>query len=147
MTTATALPTERELRFIQSQRIARMATVDKSGRPLVVPICYAYHGNNLYTPVDTKPKTVSPRALKRIRNISSNPNVSVVVDVYNEDWDKIGFVVVHGAAEVIESGAEYRRSLRILSGKYRQYRDMKISQLGLPVIKIVPTRIVSWGSI
>ncbi|HEX9666122.1 MAG TPA: TIGR03668 family PPOX class F420-dependent oxidoreductase [Thermodesulfobacteriota bacterium] len=147
MTNSRVLPTEREYIFIQSQRIARMATVDRSGKPLVLPICYAYDGTNLYTPIDKKPKSVSPGELKRIRNITGNPNVSVLVDVYNEDWNEIGFIIIHGTAEVIDSGKEYRESLRILSEKYIQYRQMNLSELGLPVIKISPNRIISWGKI
>jgi len=48
---------------------------------------------------------------------------------------------------LIDGGKEYRESLRILSEKYRQYKHMKLSQLGLPVIKIIPNRFVSWGKI
>lgn len=147
MTNSNALTTEREYLFLKSQRIARMATVDKSGKPLVLPICYAYDGANLYTPIDKKPKSVSPAKLKRIRNIRGNPNVSVVVDVYHEDWNRIGFIIIHGTAEVIDSGKEYRESLRILSEKYIQYKEMNLSELSLPVIKIIPSRIISWGSI
>jgi PPOX class probable F420-dependent enzyme len=147
MKNSNVLPTKREFTFIQKQKIARMATVDKSGKPLVLPICYAYDGANLYTPIDKKPKSVLPRELKRIRNITGNPNVSVVVDVYHEDWNKIGFIIIHGTAEVIDSGKEYRESLRILSEKYIQYKKMNLSELSLPVIKIVPNRIISWGNI
>lgn len=140
-------PTKRELKFIQTQKIARMATVDKSGKPLVLPICYAYDGNYIYTPIDKKPKRVSPMQLKRIKNIINNPNVSVVIDRYYEDWARIAYIIIHGTAVVIDRGKEYHESLRILSEKYRQYEHMKLSQLGLPVIKIIPNRFTSWGKI
>lgn len=147
MTNSNVFPTKREIRFIQTQKIARMATVDKSGKPLVLPICYAYDGNYIYTPIDKKPKRVSPVQLKRIRNILDNPNVSVVIDRYYEDWTRIAYMIIHGTASVIDSGSEYQESLRILSEKYRQYKRMKLSQLGLPVIKIIPNRFISWGKI
>lgn len=147
MTNLNVFPTKREIRFIQTQKIARMATVDKSGKPLVLPICYAYDGNYIYTPIDKKPKRVSPIRLKRIRNILDNPNVSVVIDRYYEDWTRIAYMIIHGTAVVIEIGSEYQESLRILCEKYRQYKNMKLPQLGLPVIKIIPNRFISWGKV
>jgi PPOX class probable F420-dependent enzyme len=140
-------PTDKEKEFILSHRVARMATVDKSGKPLVVPICYAYDGNYLYTPIDKKPKRVTIRDLKRIRNITENPNVSLVIDDYYDDWNKLCYVIIHGRAELMESGEEYQKSLGLLCEKYPQYREMNLFQLNLPVIKIVPDRMISWGAI
>ncbi len=147
MKNSIVLSTKRECEFIQAQKIARMATVDKSGKPLVLPICYAYDGNCIYTPIDKKPKRTSAMKLKRIKNIVTNPNVSLVIDRYYEDWTRIAYIVIHGTAEVLDRGEEYLESLRILSERYRQYKRMKLSQLGLPVIKITPNRFISWGKI
>ena len=138
---------DKQKQFIISHRVARMATVDKLGRPLVVPICYVYDGKNFYTPIDKKPKRVPVRELKRVRNILENPNISVVIDDYKEDWNKLRYVIIHGRAELIESGGEYQRSLRLLCEKYPQYVKMNLSGLNLPVIKVVPDRILSWGAI
>jgi PPOX class probable F420-dependent enzyme len=116
------------------------------GRPRVVPICYSFNGKSFYTPIDNKPKRASPGELKRVRNIIENPNVSLVIDEYYEDWSKLCYIIINGRAEIIESGEEYRSSLVQLSKKYPQYLDMKLSKLNLPVIKIIPNRIISWGS-
>src|SRR3989304_1638376 len=62
-------PTDKVLEFIKSHRVARMATVDGLGRPLVIPVCYHFNGSSIYTPIDKKPKRASPRKLKRVRNI------------------------------------------------------------------------------
>jgi coenzyme F420-0:L-glutamate ligase/coenzyme F420-1:gamma-L-glutamate ligase len=139
------MPTDRENQFILSHRVARLATVDRLGKPLVVPICYVYDGMNIYTPIDKKPKRVSFRGLKRIKNIMENPHVSLVVDEYHEDWDKLSYIIIHGKAELIESGQEYQESLRLLTQKYAQYEQMNLTSLNLPVIKIIPERIISWG--
>lgn len=124
-----------------------MATADESGRPLVVPVCFAYDGRFIFTPIDEKPKKVPSGELKRVRNILLNPRVSLVMDEYCEDWKKLYYLIVYGLAEVIRSGDEYQDSLGILCVKYPQYKKMKLEKAGLPVIKIVPERIVSWGSI
>ncbi|HET7290501.1 MAG TPA: TIGR03668 family PPOX class F420-dependent oxidoreductase, partial [Thermodesulfobacteriota bacterium] len=94
---------------------------------------------------DKKEKSVMPRELKRVRNIMSNPRVSLVVDGYYEDWNRLYFVLISGHAEVLGSGGEYRNSLGILARKYTQYVKMGLEDAGLPVIKITPEKIVSWG--
>ena len=43
-----------------------------------MPVCFAYDGQYLYIPVDRKEKSVAPGGLKRVRNIMSNPQVSLV---------------------------------------------------------------------
>ncbi len=121
-----------------------MATADGSGRPHVVPVCFAYDGHNIFTPLDKKPKSVPAGELRRVKNILSNPRVSLVVDGYYEDWKRLYYVLIYGLASVIESGEEYRNSLILLSRKYPQYRKMGLEEAGLPVIKIVPESIVSW---
>lgn len=137
--------TERQKAFISGHRVARMATADKSGIPYVIPICYAYDENNFFTPIDHKPKRVPGAELKRIRNIKENANVSVVIDEYHDDWSRLCHLIIHGRAEIIETGEEYQDALRILTAKYPQYQQAGLARLSLPVIKIIPARIISWG--
>src|SRR6478672_5700910 len=75
--------------YVGAQRVARLATADGSGRPYVVPVCYAFDGERFYIALDDKPKTVAPTRLKRVRNILANPQVSLLVDSYHEDWDRL----------------------------------------------------------
>ena len=123
-----------------------MATVDKLGKPLVVPICFAFDGSFLYSPIDKKPKSVSADKLKRIRNIINNPNISLVIDEYLENWSMLYYLIIQGTAEIIDEGEEYENSLSMLSKKYDQYREMGLESLGAPVIKITPDKIISWNN-
>jgi len=123
-----------------------MATVDKVGKPLVVPICFAFDGSFLYSPIDKKPKSVSAGKLKRIRNIINNPNISLVIDEYLENWSMLYYLIIQGTAEIIDEGEEYENSLSMLSKKYDQYREMGLESLGAPVIKITPDKIISWNN-
>ena len=132
-------------RFLEAQRVARLATVDVHGRPHVVPIVFAYATGRLYTPIDLKPKAVRPERLQRVRNILANPQVQVLVDHYDEDWHRLGYVQLRGHAELIERGAEYRRARRLLERKYPQYDELPLE--GRPVIKVVVERVVAWGSV
>src|SRR5579862_8830244 len=88
--------------FIRSQRVAHLATCDGSGRPSVIPICYAYDGRVIYSAVDEKPKSVAPAELKRVKNIRANPEVSLVIDYYTEDWRDLTYVQIRGRARMIE---------------------------------------------
>ena len=66
--------------FLRAARVAHLATVDRDGQPLVIPICFAFDGKEFFSPIDEKPKQISPHKLKRLRNIAENPKVSLVVD-------------------------------------------------------------------
>ena len=129
--------------FIRDHRVARMATADGDGRPAVIPICYVFDGEHFYSPIDDKPKQVTPRQLKRVRNIETNPHVALVIDDYADDWSKLVYVLVTGLASVIQPGTdEHTRAVRMLRDKYSQYQAMAIDER--MVIKITPARIKHW---
>ena len=102
-------------------RVARLATVDDRGRPHLVPICFAVDGEMLYTAVDAKPKR--SRRLQRLANVRTNPDVTVLVDEYEENWSELWWVRLRGRARVVEHGAELERALALLTEKYDQYRE------------------------
>ena len=135
----------RAVEFAMKRRVARLATSDARGRPHVVPICYVFDGSEIFIALDKKPKSVDVRRLKRVRNILENPQVSVVVDDYSENWEKLGFVIIHGRARLLEWGAEQRRAIAMLRDKYEQYREMEID--GSPVIRIVVEEMTGWGNL
>ena len=128
--------------FVRAHRVARLATADAGGAPYVVPFCYAFDGERIYTAIDLKPKRVDARALKRVRNILENPQVALVIDDYSEDWSELAYVMIRGVADLIESGKERQRAEELLRQKYQQYEIML--QPGCPVIRITPERIISW---
>ena len=130
------------LALLRDARVGRLATADAAGRPLVVPVCYAFDGARCYSAVDAKPK--STRNLRRLRNIADNPHVSLVVDVWDEDWSRLHWVIVEGRAEVLTAGAEFGRAINLLVDKYRQYRDLRLDRASGAVIAVTPTRLLSW---
>ncbi|MBI2989401.1 MAG: TIGR03668 family PPOX class F420-dependent oxidoreductase [Deltaproteobacteria bacterium] len=132
-------------RLIRSARVARLATADRKGRPHVIPICFAFDGKALYSPVDEKPKRSPPLRLKRVRNILENPHVAVVVDRYDENWKRLAYVLIRGRARLLTGGENYRRAVLLLRKKYPQYRRMAIEER--PMIRIMPTRVTSWGKL
>jgi PPOX class probable F420-dependent enzyme len=133
--------------FIAVRRVARLATADGEGRPAVVPVCYVFDGESIYSPIDEKPKAVDARRLKRVRNIEANPHVSLIVDDYSEDWGELRWVLITGLAEIIlPRGGEgdHARAVALLRDKYPQYHSMAIDER--MIIKITPVRIRRWGA-
>jgi len=129
--------------FLEQQRSGRLATVDPSGQPHAVPICYALLNGLIYTPIDEKPKRGDPRELRRIRNILANPKVTLLVDHYEDaDWSRLGWLQVRGVAALVEDPAERTAALAALRARYRQYHAMALEDL--PLLKITPTRLVGW---
>ncbi|MBI2320784.1 MAG: TIGR03668 family PPOX class F420-dependent oxidoreductase [Chloroflexi bacterium] len=128
--------------FLDSQRVARLATVDDAGRPHVVPVCFAHHAGALYIAVDEKPKRGDPAALRRVRNILARPDVSVVADHYEEDWTRLRWLQVRGHAVLVVDTAERAGALAALRAKYPQYRAMALETR--PLIRVTPERVVEW---
>jgi PPOX class probable F420-dependent enzyme len=131
------------LRLIRSARVAHLATADSGGQPLVIPICFVFDGNHIYSPIDEKPKRISPQKLKRLRNIEENSQVSLVIDRWDEDWQKLAYILVSGKARIVLSGQRYRKAVSLLRRKYRQYRSMAIDKR--PMIVIRPLNVKVWG--
>ena len=119
--------------------------MDDAGSPHVIPVCYAFDGERLYTALDLKPKRVEGRMLKRVRNILENPRVSLVIDDYSESWSDLAYVLIHGVARIVDSSEEQRSGEGLLRSKYPQYRELL--KPGATIISITPDKIISWGRV
>jgi PPOX class probable F420-dependent enzyme len=116
---------------VTRERVARLATTDPDGRPHLVPIVFVLLGDTLYTAVDEKPKR--SRTLRRIENARERPEVTVLVDHYEDDWTQLWWVRLRGRARVLDEGDEAARALAALTAKYEQYRE---TPPGLPVLAV-----------
>ena len=135
--------TEEQRRFLEAERVARLATADAGGRPHVVPICYALIGDTVYFTIDEKPKKKPGAALQRLANLRENPSAALVVDRYDEDWSRLGWVMVQGRAEIFPAGPEHDRAQATLRARYPQLAAMRIEHL--PVVAIRIDHAASWG--
>jgi len=135
---------EPQARFLASCRVGHLATADAQAIPHLVPVCFVVSGGALYITIDQKPKG-DVRALKRLRNIAENPVASFVADRWDEDWSRLGWLMLRGPAEILADGAEHDRAQALLRQRYPQYREMELSDL--PVIVIRIERVTSWGNL
>jgi PPOX class probable F420-dependent enzyme len=128
-------------RRVAAARVAHLATADADGRPHIVPISLALDERTLYFAVDAKPKRTTD--LKRLRNIAANPRVSVLVDHYEDDWDRLWWVRLDGIARVVTDGAELDQALHLLAERYVQYRATRPTG---PVVAVSVERITGWSA-
>lgn len=113
-------PEEARERFAAA-RVARLATADGDGRPHIVPIAFALDGDRIYSVVDQKPKRTT--SLRRLANIAVNPNVSLLADHYEDDWDKLWWVRADGRARVLDPNSDAaQRAVALLHRRYPQQR-------------------------
>ena len=131
--------------LLKTHRFGHLATADRLGAPHMVPVCFAYDGLAVYSAIDHKPKRRTGYGMKRIRNIVENPRVAFLVHHYEEDWQRLYYVMMRGPALILEDGAERSRAFRLLEEKYAQYRDRHLGSSDGLVIKIVPEQITQWG--
>lgn len=126
---------------VASARAARLATVGRDGAPHLVPVVFAVEGELIYIAVDFKPKS-SPR-LRRLRNITENPRVAVLVDDYSDDWGELWWVRIDGEAAVLTDAAEMRHPIDVLVARYEQYRARRPDG---PVVAIRAVRWTGWSA-
>jgi PPOX class probable F420-dependent enzyme len=122
-------------------RVARLATVAPDGRPHLVPIVFAVDGDTIYSVVDAKPKRSG--TLARLRNVASEPRVSVIADFYDEDWSQLWWARADGLGRVLsdpEVEAESERAIALLAGRYPQQRATG------PVLAITVSRWTGWSA-
>ena len=129
--------------MLRTARVGRLATADRAGRPLVVPVCFVFDGAAIYSAVDDKPKRT--RELRRLRNVAENPHASFVVDAWDEDWTRLRWVIVEGPADVLASGDEFSRAVAGLRAKYPQYAGMALERDGR-VVRVRAERVLSWSA-
>jgi PPOX class probable F420-dependent enzyme len=117
-----------------SARVARLATAAADGRPHVVPIVFALalaqaqardqdqDQDRIYSAVDQKRKRTTE--LRRLANIAENPQVSVLVDHYEDEWDKLWWARADGRGRILDpvDDIEAQHAIELLRRRYPQQR-------------------------
>lgn len=119
--------------------MARLATLRADGTPHLVPFCFALDGDSLISAVDHKPKRTAH--LQRLANVARDDRATVLVDEYDERWDRLWWVRLEGTARVLPEGSEADRARDLLVAKYRQYREHPPAG---PVLSLTIRRWSSW---
>jgi PPOX class probable F420-dependent enzyme len=132
---------EEARRLFAAARVARLATVDASGHPHLVPIAFAAVGDVVFSAVDAKRKRTT--SLRRLENVRQNPRVALLADHYDDaDWTALWWVRADGVARVLEAeDPQARRGIDLLVERYAQYRSARPPG---PVLAIAVERWSGW---
>ena len=117
--------TPAELAYLQSQRLARIATVGPKGQPHVVPVAFRYNPDT--GTIDVGGHDFAQR--KKWQDAQRNPKVAIVVDdiASVQPW-KVRGIEIRGQAEILMEGGQ-----TIIPG------------FDPEMFRITPRRVVSWG--
>jgi PPOX class probable F420-dependent enzyme len=128
------------LKIVKSEKVARLATASPNLQPYLTPVVFVLYKNSIFIPLDHKPKSISFKQLKRVKNIQRNRKVAFLVDNYEDDWKKLWFVMLIGNATLVEqresennSHKDIRKVHDLLLEKYIQYSKV---ETGTTYIKI-----------
>lgn len=112
-----------EIDYLGSQRLGRLATVGQDGMPHVVPVAFRYNPDA--DSIDIGGHDFAKR--KKFRDVQRTGVAALVVDDVLPPW-RPRAVEVRGQASTLDTGGK-----AIMDG----FDD--------PIIRITPSRIVTWG--
>ena len=126
--------------------VGHLATLDTNNKIYQVPVVFVRHAGIFWSPVDGKPK--SGGELARVRNVRNNPNVSLLLDSYEQDWSRLWWIRIEGSANIIQAGvdtdAQITAVVRALRRKYPQYQNISVLREPATLIAISPTQVSNW---
>jgi PPOX class probable F420-dependent enzyme len=82
---------------------------------------FALVEDTVYSAVDAKPKR--SRDLKRLANIRADPRCALLVDHYDDDWQRLWWVRADGHGDVVDEPSVVHRGIQALVERIAQYRD------------------------
>ena len=118
--------TAKEIEYLQSQRLGRLATVNAEGKPQIAPVTFRYDAE--LDVIDIGGRFMSKS--KKFRNVLKNPNVSFVIDDVLPPWQPRG-VEIRGIAQPLPTGGK-----AIFGASY---------EADEAIIRITPAQIIGWG--
>jgi PPOX class probable F420-dependent enzyme len=125
-------------KFIERERVVRVATIGRNGVPHVVPVCHVLENGKVYF--------ATGKDSQKTKNLRTHPHAAVEVDLYSEDWDRLVGAMITGPATLIEGGPRFRKLRSLLYRKYPQYPEESPLEEGeVVMVEVVPHRLVSWG--
>jgi len=126
--------------FLKTQKVLRLATIDQSGNPHIVPVWYLYSGRKFYIGTNTK--------TQKAKNVKRNRQVSFCIDVGIHS-PKIYGVMGRGTAKIVlDKNTVSRLAKRILKRYYRTLENKSAKELLDEtdcVIEISPKKLSVWS--
>jgi len=126
--------------FLKTQKVLRLATIDQSGNPHIVPVWYLYSGKKFYIGTNTQ--------TQKAKNVKRNRQVSFCIDVGIRS-PKIYGVMGRGTAKIVlDKNTVSRLAKRILKRYYRTLENKSAKELLDEtdcIIEISPMKLSVWS--
>tara|TARA_B100000929_G_scaffold97620_2_gene76671 strand:- start:4892 stop:5293 length:402 start_codon:yes stop_codon:yes gene_type:complete len=127
------------IKFLKEEKILRLATIDKTGTPHIVPVWYMYSAKKIYVGTNTN--------TEKAKNIKTHKKVSFCVDVGINAPDIFG-VMGQGNAKLIECDQTVSRLEKKILLRYFKTLNNKSAKELLDdtncIIEIVPKKYTVW---
>jgi pyridoxamine 5'-phosphate oxidase family protein len=115
--------TDKELDYLNGQRLGRIATVGADGQPHVVPTSFRYNPD--HDAIEVGGLRMSQT--KKVRDVRRTGRASIVVDDVLPPWSP-RMIEIRGTAEVLSSGG------KALSDNFED-----------TIVRITPFRVIAFG--
>ena len=125
---------DKEVKFLESLEEARIAT-SHDDIPHVKPVSFVFFENTILAATDYDTRTYT--------NIKSNPNTSIVIDIYKSGAHKA--VCIQGKTELVENGKNFKKFYEIFHEKFEWVRRDPWKENEAPFLRIIPKNKISWG--
>lgn len=125
--------------FLKSQRILRLATIDPSGNPHIVPVWYMYYNDRFYVGTNTK--------TKKAKNIKKNSKISFCIDIGIKAPDIIGITGIGRAKLILKKDRVELLARKILLRYFKNLKNQSAQNLLNQtdcIIEITPKKITNW---
>lgn len=127
----------KQMKFLSDAPVIRVATVNRSCKPQVTPVCHVVWKGNLCWASDLESVKVAHLARRRW--------VALVADVYQAHWRNMGGVMVQGPAKAIRSGQIFLAVRSLLYKKFKAYQSNAGFEQGeAAIIEATRQRRFSW---
>src|ERR1700736_1466473 len=103
----------KQMKFLSEAPVIRVATVNRSCKPQVTPVCHVVWKEKIYWASDLD-------AVK-LANLAHHRWVALVADVYKANWRNMGGVMVQGTAKIYKNGPVFLAVRNLLYKKFRVY--------------------------
>lgn len=118
------------MELLDSERLARIATIDQKARPHGVTIWFAFAEGQLYFATN--------HGTKKLRNLENNPEIAVIVD--DGKWDRPRSYTILGTTKIYApSDPEFDPAFEHICAKYPRERQYKSDKSR--IVHIIPRHV------
>ena len=126
-------------KFLKAQKILRLATIDSSGDPHIVPVWYMYANDKFYVGTNTE--------TQKAKNIKKKSKVSFCIDIGIRSPDIIGVMGTGRARLILKTDVVESIAKKILLRYFTSLKNKSAQELldqTNCIIEITPKKVTDW---